>query len=98
MISSEPKNILLDTFSHGPVLILYSILFKLYQIKIYFSSVIYSLLLGYFYLFFIWLPWYKLTGDTVYEAMDKKWNNRFITILKMNFISFIGHLFAMYFF
>ena len=96
--SSEPTNILLDIISHGPVLILYSILAINYEIVFTIESVIYPLLLGYFYLFFIWLPWYKLTGDTVYDAMDKRWNNRFMTIFKMNFISLIGHLIAIFLF
>ena len=98
IFSQEPKNYFLDVLSHGPVVFLYTILGYSYNINITFDSVVYPILFGYFYLFFIWLPWYKLTGDTVYEAMDKNWNNRFMTIFKMNLISFIGHLFAMFIF
>jgi hypothetical protein len=93
--SGEPYNTFLDFLAHGPVLVLYSLLVKEYNIIFTIDTVIYPILLGYFYLFFIWLPWYKLTGDSIYEAMDKRWNNRFLTIAKMNCIAIIGHLFAM---
>lgn len=96
--SGEPYNTFLDFLGHGPALILNSLLIKEYNISFTIDSVVYPILLGYFYLFFIWLPWYKLTGDPIYEAMDKKWNNRLITIFKMNFIAIVGHLFAIYFF
>ena len=96
--SGEPYNTFLDLLGHGPALILNSLLIKEYNINFTFDTVIYPILLGYFYLFFIWLPWYKLTGDPIYEVMGKKWSNRFITITKMNCIAIIGHIFAMYYF
>ena len=95
--SNEPYNIFLDFLAHGPVLVLYTFLIKQNNIIFTFNNAIYPILLGYFYLFFIWLPWYKLTGDSVYEAMDKKWNNRFLTIFKMNCIAIIGHFIAICF-
>ena len=39
-----------------------------------------------------------LSQPVVYDAMNKRWNNRFMTIFKMNFISLIGHLFAIFLF
>lgn len=96
--NNEPKNYVVDFLAHGPALILYSYLSKYYNIDVNFFYVLYPISLGYFYLFFIWYPWYKLTNDTIYDAMDKNWMHRFFTILRMNFISLIGHIIYLYVF
>lgn len=95
--NKEPKNYIADFLSHGPALFFYSLLAKNYNISINFEYVIYPILLGYFYLFFIWYPWYKTTGDTIYIVMEKNWKNRMYTILTMNFFSLIGHFFYLIF-
>ena len=96
--NDEPKNYLADFLSHGPALFFYSLLAKHYDIQFNIFYVIYPILLGYFYLFFIWYPWYKLTGDTIYEAMSKNWENRFLTIFRMNLMSITGHILSIYIF
>ena len=96
--NNEPKNYLADFLAHGPGLIFYSLLAKYYNIHFTLEYVKYPILLGYFYLFFIWYPWYKITGDTIYDVMSKNWWNRILTIIRMNILSVIGHIICIYIF
>tara|TARA_Y100000991_G_C21918418_1_gene325410 strand:+ start:424 stop:1020 length:597 start_codon:yes stop_codon:yes gene_type:complete len=98
IFNDEPKYYLADFLAHGPGLFFYSLLAIQYDIQFNMEYAIYPILLGYFYLFFIWYPWYKLTGDTIYEAMSKNWENRFLTIIRMNLMSIIGHILSIYIF
>ena len=90
--NNEPQNYLSEFLSHGPGLFFYSLLAKYYQIDFDFEYVIYPILLGYFYLFFIWYPWYKITDDTIYVVMKNGWLQRIFTIFTMNCFSFLGYL------
>jgi hypothetical protein len=94
----EPKNYLADFLSHGPALFFYSLLAKNYRVVLNFEYVVYPIFLGYFYLFFIWYPWYKTTGDTIYAVMENNWKNRICTILTMNLFSLFGHIFYINYF
>ena len=96
--NDEPKNYLADFLAHGPGLFFYSLLANYYDIFISLEYVIYPIFLGYFYLFFIWYPWYKTTGDTIYVVMEHNWKNRIYTVFTMNLFSVLGHFFYIAFF
>lgn len=96
--NKDPTNYFTDFLSHGPALFFYSLLAKYYNIFINFEYAVYPLFVGYFYLFCIWYPWYKTTGDTIYVVMDYSWKNRIYTILTMNLFSILGHFFYIYLF
>ena len=89
-----PKTYLLDFYQHLPVLVLYtlSLLNSGYTLIFSVNGLIYSLIYGYLYLFFIWYPYYLYTGDTIYTDMGGSLLNRIMTISKINIISIIGHI------
>ena len=91
-VIKQPNSYLSDFLSHGPALFLYSLLAKNYNFIFNFEYVVYPILLGYFYLFFIWYPWYKITGDTIYAVMEHNWIRRIYIIFTLNFFSLVGHL------
>ena len=68
--NNDPRNYYLDTLQHGPVLILYTYQISYYHNPFTMLGLIYSFIYGYFYLFFIWIPYYYLTGDPIYKVMN----------------------------
>ena len=97
---SEP--IILKILDHGPLLILLIIKFIIKQkYKFYFNeiNILYPIYSGIFWLFFIWLPWYILTNDSVYNILSNKNSLKFrikliigILILSLP-IYLLGYLF-----
>ena len=94
--NNDPINYYLDTLQHGPVLLLYT-----YQISHYnnpFSTygLLYSFIYGYFYLFFIWIPYFYLTGDPIYKVMNGSLKKKIGMISIINCICICGQLIGIY--
>lgn len=89
-----PKTYLLDFYQHLPVLLLYTnaLLNTEYTSIFTVNGLMYSVIYGYLYLFFIWYPYYLYTGDTIYISMRGSFLNKIGTIAKINIISIIGHI------
>ena len=97
LISDEPKNYVIDIIQHCPVLLLYTYQISNYNNIFQIDGIIYSFIYGYFYLFFIWLPYYLITGDVIYTSMEGSWINKIKSIAKINIIAILGHLYGCYY-
>ena len=95
--STDPKNYVLDIMQHCPVFLLYTYQITFYDNIFIIEDVYYSIIYGYFYLFFIWLPYYLTTGDVIYTSMNGGWKNKIITIAKINVIGVLGQMVGCYF-
>jgi len=95
--STDPKNYVLDIMQHGPVLLLYTYQITFYNNIFTMEGVYYSIIYGYFYLFFIWLPYYLTTDDVIYSSMEGSCKNKIITIAKINVIGVFGQMVGCYF-
>ena len=100
---SEP--ILFKILDHGPALFLFLIKFmSIEKNDIYFNieNLIYPIYFGIFWLFIIWLPWYNITGDYVYNILSCKNSIKFRCCLILSIILsiipafYIGFLFEKY--
>ena len=89
-----PKTYLLDFYQHCPVLVLYTyqVVNSGYTTVFSINGLLYSILYGYLYLFFIWYPYYVYSGDVIYESMRGSFCNKIKTISKINIISILGHI------
>lgn len=94
--TKNPDNLKLDLLNHGPLLLLSSIKNLYFDNVFKLSEIFYPLLFGYFWFFFIWGSWYLTTGDYLYSKLSNLYSmkEKIITILKMNFLGFIGFLTA----
>lgn len=94
-------NKLLNYWCHGPYLVLATLKLGCLENPFSFnlsSELYYCLLISYFWLFFIWLPWNLFTGDYLYEPLDNKLSlkRRLINIAKFKLLLILG-IFLKYF-
>ena len=96
--NNDPRNYYLDTLQHGPVLILYTYQISYYHNPYSMLGLIYSFIYGYFYLFFIWIPYYYLTGDPIYKVMNGGIVKKIGIISIINLICLCGQIIGLYLF
>tara|TARA_Y100000385_G_C13098972_1_gene643220 strand:- start:3442 stop:4038 length:597 start_codon:yes stop_codon:yes gene_type:complete len=96
--NNDPRNYYLDTLQHGPVLILYTYQISYYHNPFTMLGLIYSFIYGYFYLFFIWIPYYYLTGDPIYKVMNGGIVKKIGIISIINLICLCGQIIGLYLF
>ena len=87
-----PFNFYTDIVGHGPLFILFSV--RSFYVENYFEWINLPkvLLFPYFWLFFIWFPWYKITGDAVYPFFkdENSLKNKISIIFKATCLGIIG--------
>ena len=81
---------ILDVIGHGPPLLIFLEITDFIITD--FKDIIYPILLSIFWLSFVWYPWYKITGNTVYSSLsdDLSIQKKLVNILQIFIVNFIG--------
>ena len=98
-IDTNPQNRILDVLSHGPTFVNMSyILSNFNNNPIYIYNLKYSLCAGFFWLLFIWIPWYIFTNDAMYHVLNSKKSikSRLKSIFKILLIIILSHCLGAY--